>query len=182
MVAWRELERQVDQIVDGRFGDPVLMIPWVKEAKVFLVGEDGPDPARNPQLTTGIIVTPGAHLVGEGGRATGGSGGGFNTRVLEAEVWLSVTLDNIGGDYAQWQPGDRVFMPNTMEMFEISYIEPSATFRPNIHLIREHDVQLGIGGPLGNIVPAGANGLYFDFDQFKFYRAATETSMSWVQL
>lgn len=176
---WVGLEQWADAIVDGRFGEPVWLIPWVNGTQVYTPGEQGPDPSRQMRQTQGALVTPGARLVGESGRATGG---GFNTQELEAETWLSMTLDNMGGSIALWRQYDRVYFPDRDQMFSISYLEPSATRRPNIHLIYDHGIQTGDVIPTGLIVPTIANSLYFNTTNLAFYRAADTTVNNWSKL
>jgi hypothetical protein len=173
---WTAFQQRVDFIVDNTFSEPVVLIPWEAGTSVYTPVEQGPDPTRQLIVTSGIFVTPGAKLVGESGRATGGSGGGFGTQVLEQEVWLSITLANIGGDITAWVAGDRVYFPNRDRFYNISYVEDSATLRPNIHLIREHDIYTGKGTPLmTGIIPTEVNELYFSTLGYKFYRSVSGT-------
>lgn len=178
---WQQLQQQVDAAVDGRFGDPVVLIPWLKGQGIYTQDQEGPDPDRKVKVTTGIFVTPGASLVGESGRATGGAGGGFNTQMLEQEAWLSIEQDNLG-PINYWRAYDRVYFPDLDAMFNIQYVEPSATRRPNVHLIYEHDILTGEGSPQGVITPTGANVLYFDYDLNQFYRSGSTASNSWTAI
>jgi hypothetical protein len=179
---WRALQLRLDNLVDGRWADPIILIPWVKGSGVYLAGEEGPDPARQMRVTEGALMTPGAKLVGESGRATGGSGGGFNTQVLEAEVWLSITVENLGSNWkTYWRSYDRVYAPHYGELFNISYMEPSATYRPNIHLIRIHDTLTGIGNPLNNVASPGQGKLFFDTEMLVFYRAGADAT-AWTRI
>lgn len=173
---WVGLEQKLDGVVDDMFAEDVTLIPWVSGDTVYIPGEEGPDPTRKVVATQGCFVTPGASLVGEGGRATGG---GFNTQVLESECWLSVTLDRIGGSVTLWRTYDRVFLP-LRGWFSISYLDDSATLRPNIHLIRTHDIAWGLGAPSTIVTPAMKNQLYYDARGNRFYRAMGTTSSDWV--
>lgn len=177
---WLQLEQQVDAAVDERFGEPVVLIPWLSGTGVYTQDQQGPDPSRKLKVTTGIFVTPGARLVGESGRATGGTGGTFNTQMLESEVWLSITDDNLG-PINYWRESDRVYFPDRDMMFNVSYVEPSATRRPNVHLIYEHDIITGSGSPQGRVTPSAANTLYFDYELNQVYRSGT-TNSSWVSI
>lgn len=178
-VDWTALEQRLDYIVDGRFAEPVILIPWVKGTTVYITAEEGPDPSRKMLVTTGCYVTPGAAITGEAGRALGG---GFNTQVVEQKVWLSVTLANIGSITA-WQSSDLVFFPMRNKFFNIDYVEDSATLRPNIYLIVEKGILTGTGSPT-KVIPPSQFALYFDTQAYDFYRAigATGTSADWVAL
>lgn len=169
-VNWTALEQQVDFIVDGRFSEPVILIPWIAGTKVYTVNEQGPDPTRKIVKTNGIYVTAGAGLVGESGSAHAQG----TTKQVEQKVWVSITTVNIG-DVTDWVAGDRVYFPNRDRFYNVDYVEDSATLRPNIYLIREHDISTGEGNPLGQFVPAGVNGLYFDTFANRFYRSISLT-------
>lgn len=178
---WTALARQVDYVVDGRFAEPVVLIPWMKGTGIYTPEDEGPDPTRRVVSTTGVFVTPGANLVGESGRATGGSGGGFNTQMLEQEVWLSITTDKID-DVTAWREYDRVYFPDRNRFYNISYVEDSATYRPNIHLIRDRDLMMGNGSPVSVATPHQLSTIYFDEDQMQFWRATGTTSADWVAI
>jgi hypothetical protein len=166
---WRALQQRVDFIVDGALGEPVILIPWLG-GENYTPAEQKPDPSRKMIISTGMFVTPGAHLVGESGKATGGSGGGFGTQILEQECWLSITNSNIG-DVTNWVAYDRVYFVDRDRFYNISYVEDSATLRPNVHLIREHDIATGQGSPIGQVTPTVKDALYFDTLGYNFYRS-----------
>lgn len=182
---WTALQQRVDFIVDGTFGESVFLIPWLGGDDIYTPAEQGPDPSRKMVVTTGVYVTPGANLVGESGRATGGSGGGFNTQVLEQECWLSITSDKLG-DASSWVKYDRVYFKKRDKFYNISYIEDSASFRNNVHLIIEHDILTGEGSPLGVVMPVKVYDLYFDILGHGFYKAITTnpylTNKDWIRL
>lgn len=178
---WTALQKRVDFIVDGRFAEPVILIPWLG-GEDYTPDRQGPDPSRKILITTGMNVTPGAKLIGESGRATGGTGGGFNTQILEQEVWLSITLDKIGS-IRKWVAYDRVYFVMRDQFYTISYVEGSATLRPNIHLIAANDMVTGEGSPVGEVTPVSSGPqLYFDTLAKKFYRATADTNNDWVKL
>lgn len=182
VVPWLALQQWVDYIVDGRWSETVMMFPWADGTGVYVPGEQGPDPTRKVLVSTAVLVTPGAALVGESGRATGGVGGGFDTRLLEAETWMSITTDKLIS-VTNWRESDRVYFPPPRdEWYNISYLDPSATRRPNIHLIREHDITAGTSIPLGLITPSQLNALYFNMTNMAFYRAVGTTDNDWVRL
>lgn len=174
---WTAIQQRLDFIVDGRFSEPVILIPWLGGAN-YTLSEQGPDPSRKILKTTGVYVTPGAQLIGESGRATGG---GFDTKLLEQECWLSITLDKIGS-VTNWVQYDRVYFKDRDLFYNISYVEPSATLRPNIHLIIEHDITTGESSPLGIVTPTKVNDLYFDTQGSRFYRATALTNNDWTRL
>jgi hypothetical protein len=170
-VNWTALQERVDYIVDGALGEPVLLIPWLGDSNIYTPIEQGPDPNRKMLDTVGMFVTPGSKLIGESGSATGAGG---STQLLEQEVWLSITMGNIG-DVTDWVKYDRVYFKDRDRFYNVSYVEDSATLRPNIHLIREHDIMTGQGNPLGQIVPTQAQALYFDTLGKRFYRSVALT-------
>lgn len=123
LTGWRDLQRQVDRMVDDRWSEPVEFHPWLS-ARVTGTGQA--DPARKVVKTRGIPVTPGSQVVGE-------SGAGGATKQVESEEWVSIQKDYLP-DYLKQH--DRVYLPDRDEWYEINYIPPSATYRPNVHLIR----------------------------------------------
>jgi hypothetical protein len=167
---WTALQQQVDYVIDGRWAEPVILIPWIAGTKVYTPTEQGPDPTRKLLKTTGIYVSAGAELVGESGSAHAQG----NARQVGQKVWLSVTTANIGS-VTSWVAGDRVYFPNRDMFYNIDFIGDSATLRPNIYLIREHDITTGEGNPVGQFVPTQANFLYFDTFANRFYRSVSLT-------
>lgn len=138
---WTQLASEVDAIVDEYFSEPVELHPWLG-AHSALVSETGPDPSRKVIFTEGIYVCPGARATGEAGTVAAG----LATRVVSSDEWLSITLENLGGDPSVWLEGDRVFWPlckaGQDPWHTISFVTPSATNRFNINLIR-----LKLGSP-----------------------------------
>ena len=61
-----------------------------------------------------------------------------STRIVTQDVWLSITLDKLGG-LNLWRTDDKVFFPERKQWYSISWIDQSATDRPNIHLTRIQD-------------------------------------------
>lgn len=179
--AWTNLEGWVDAVIDGRFSEPVILFPWVSANNVYQPGEQGPDPSRKVLSTLAVFVTPGARLIGESGRSTGGQGGTFDTQVLEQEAWLSITSQSLG-PVTNWQSGDRVFLPARDLWFNISYVDTNATLRPNVHLIHEHDITDGPNIPNGIITPTDTNQLYYNTINELFYRSTGLTNQDWVAI
>lgn len=173
--SWTGLETWLDQIVDSRFAEAVLLVPWVIGSGVYVEGEQGPDPSRKMIDTKAVFVTPGAQLIGESGRATGG---GFDTQVLENECWISIVVDNIGS-YSNWRKSDRVYLKDRNEWYEISYFAPDATRRPNIHLVRLNDMMSSVDSPVGLVTPPNTNQLYFNSTSKRFYRATGTGPGDW---
>lgn len=137
MSIWKALERKMDAIVDQQFAEPVEIHPWKKASTGGYSNPGAPDPDRPVLNITGIYVNPGASITGEGGT----QGANLNVRMVTQDVWLSVIEDYIG-DVKLIKPPDRVFFPERGEWFEVAYSDPSATNRPNIHLIRLQDSSL----------------------------------------
>ena len=74
-----------------------------------------------------------------------------------------------------------MYWPKSAELFSISYLEPSATYRPNIHLIRAHDIIIGTGNPTSTAVAApGVGNMYLDADLYQFYRAQADDT--WLKM
>lgn len=181
-VNWTAFQQRVDFIVDGTLADPVILIPWISGTQVYTPSEQVPDLTRKLRVTTGIFVTPGAKLVGESGSAVGSGG-----KEVAQEAWLSITTANLGGDITYWQSGDRVYFPNLNRFYNLSYIDDSATFRPNLHLIRENDIASGEGSPIGQAAPTMVNILFFDTLGNKLYRSVSLTppnftNKDWVKM
>lgn len=128
MSIWKALETRMDKLVDRQFAEPVELHPWRKGS--YSSGGEADD-TRAVIKTQGIYVMPGAAISGEGGT----QGAGLNTRVVTQDVWLSI-IEDYTGNLADWKMHDRVYFPERGEWFEIAYTDPSATNRPNIHLLR----------------------------------------------
>jgi hypothetical protein len=123
------MRQRVDGVVDWWFGEKVELHPWIRPD---VSGDGMPDPDRSIRRTRGCYVTPGAEVVGEGGT----QGAGSTTRIVQSDIWLSITKENLGGDPWYWRSGDRVLFGERGEWFEITFIAPSATFRHNVNLVR----------------------------------------------
>lgn len=65
---------------------------------------------------------------------SGGGSQGFVTRENFSDVNLSVVQETV--DAAQLREGDHIEFPERNEIFEVSFIAPSATLRPTVHLLR----------------------------------------------
>jgi hypothetical protein len=170
---WTALQKRLDFIVDGRWGESVILIPWAKDTGIYQPGEEGPDPARKLLTTTGIYVTPGSKVVGE--MAAGGA-----TQIVESECWLSITLGQLGGSLAYWRASDRIYLVNRDLMYSFSYAEDSATYRPNLHLIIVKDTLTGQGAPPLSLMPTQPNQLWFDLNSLRFYRADDDDN--WIKI
>lgn len=127
---WRALERYMDAIVDRQFGEPVEMYPWTEGG---ISDEGGADPHRQPIYIIGILVSPGAAAIGEGGVVSTG----MATRVVAYDIWLSVQEDQLAkAKLETWRKGDRVYFPDRDQWYEVAYPTPSVTARPQIELTR----------------------------------------------
>ena len=128
MSIWKSLELKMDKIVDRQFAEPVEFHPYTKAS---YSDPGSPDPARSILKTTGIYVNPGAAITGEGGT----QGANLNFRLVMQDCWISIIGDYTSSVY-NWVRGDRVYLPERGEWWEITYIDLSPTNRPNIHLVR----------------------------------------------
>lgn len=124
---WKSLEQWTDRVVDEQFGEPVVLYPMMGGDTAT---EPSLDPSREIITTTGIYVRPGAALTGEAGFPAMSS-----APMEEADVWLSIVSDVVG-DPPIFGKDDRVYFPDRGEWLAISFVDPSATGRPNIHLLR----------------------------------------------
>jgi hypothetical protein len=132
---WRALQTYVDTIDDNMYGERVQLIPWQGGQRVTDTGSQ--DPKRAVLNTIGIYVTPGARAGGEGGTIASG----LATNMQTSREWVSIQENNLG-DPALWVMYDRVFLPDQLpnqQWHSIEKIEPSATKRYNVILIRLQD-------------------------------------------
>ena len=123
----------MDILVDGTFSEPVVLTPWTGGQHATNAGT--PDPTRKPISTIGIEVMPGARASGEAGTV----GAGLSTRIMTSAVWIAIREDYLGNAMADWKTYDRVYLPERpfgQRWFTIENVEPSATGRFNIKLIR----------------------------------------------
>lgn len=134
---WRNAQRRMDAYVDKYFSVAVELHPWMEPGRYSGAG-DGPDPSRPVFETRAIVAMPGAAITGEGGT----QGAGLDARIVTNNLWLSITEDNLGSS-DDWHVGDRVLVKwpedknkTRDEWYELSYITPSVTDRPNVNLIR----------------------------------------------
>lgn len=121
-------QQLMDQLVDAWWAEPVEFHPWTRGDAT---SEGGPDPDRPVLIDFGAYVRPGARITGEGGT----QGAQLSTQIVQQDVWCSITGDKVG-DPSVYGKGDRVYWPERDEWFEVSYIQQSATNRPDFHLIR----------------------------------------------
>lgn len=133
MSIWKALELKMDKIVDRQFGEPVEFHPWKKGT---YSSKGVPDPDRAVIKTTGMYVNPGAAITGEGGT----QGANLNFRLVMQDCWISIIDDYVNSK--AWVRGDRVYLPERGEWWEITYADPSPTNRPNIHLVRIQDIDV----------------------------------------
>jgi len=93
----------------------------------------GPDPSRAIVKTFAVFMKPGASITGEGGAARAYGG---NIQQVTQDTWISICDARLIVDLLAWKQHDRVYLPDRGEWYEINWINPSATARPDIHLIR----------------------------------------------
>ncbi len=129
--SWHGLQQWVDAIVDQQFSEPVEFHPWRGGADDATGASSGPDPDRAIVRTTAIYVTPGARATGEAGTRAAG----MALAAVTAEEWISIVGEKLG-DPSIWLARDRVYLPERGSWHEVSKVEPSATDRFNVYLIR----------------------------------------------
>jgi hypothetical protein len=140
MSQWRVYEQIVDNAVDMFWGEPVELHPMQAGG---VAGDIQPDPSRPIIKATAVFERPGARIVGEGGDAYARSG----AKQVSQEVWISIQDSQIGGNIFAWQQHDRIYLPERDQWFEINYINPSATGRPDMHLLIVQSDAENVGPP-----------------------------------
>src|SRR5262252_9502940 len=128
MSLWRSFEQQIDAMVDQYWGEPVELHPMIPGS---VTGDPTADPARPVINTTCVFMRPGAKVVGEGGDSYSRNG----AQQVASECWISIQDARLGGNIFAWKQHDRIYLPERDQWFEINYISPSATGRPDIHLL-----------------------------------------------
>jgi hypothetical protein len=131
-VRWLEMQRRMDRTIDEVWAEQFEIHPWISEG---YSGQGAPDTTRavlKGDHVIGVVTSPGSRLVGETADSP-------TTQIIENAIWISVEQTVIG-DPSQWKDGDRVYLVDRDEWYEINWIGPSATFRPNIHLTRLQEV------------------------------------------
>lgn len=129
---WRPWQQRLDAVIDNNLGEVVEIHPWAT-GEGFSSG-GGPDPNRAILITTAVYVTAGANAVGEI------SAGVANAKQISQDVWISIQKDVLG-TYVP-QENDRVYWPYRNEWYQIAWSAPSATERPDIHLLRLNEEAL----------------------------------------
>lgn len=125
-VPWRIMAARIDGAVDNVFGEPVILIPRVPGG---ISSDGGPDLTRGgPAQTVGVFREGDSTVGGEGGTGSGA----FNGRAEQANVWLSITEDNLVVDLKK---DDLVDFPDREESYIVTYVSPSGTARPDVYLI-----------------------------------------------
>jgi len=130
MVDWRNVAAQLDLYVDTIWAEPTELHPMIPGD---IDSNPGPDPARSIIKTQAVFMKPGADIVGEAGAARAYGG---NVHQIVQDTWISICDAKLVVDLTQWRQHDRVFFPWRDEWWEIAWISPSATMRPDIHLLR----------------------------------------------
>jgi hypothetical protein len=133
MTNWRALAAQLDRMVDEQWAETVELHPMLEGG---VSTDQSPDPARAIITAQAVLMSPGASVTGEAGTAHGYGG---DMRQLEREVWICISEAEVG-DIKNWRKGDRVYWPHYDEWYEINWVGPSTTMRPEIHLLRVQDV------------------------------------------
>jgi hypothetical protein len=129
---WWAHQRRMDQMIDRQYSEPVEFYPWDGGQHVADIGQA--DPTRAVLKTEAIYNTPGAHAMGEAGTLASG----MATNIQTSREWLSIMSDKLG-DPITWRAYDRVYLPRqnpSQQWHSIEKIEPAATKRHNVYLIR----------------------------------------------
>lgn len=129
---WRRLERMVDSRADRVWGEPVELHPYKPGDAI---NEASPDASRGVVYTRGVFMMPGSATTGEG---AGAGSSGVDMKTVTNQMWVSITERNLPNLHT-WTPEDRVYLPERDDWYQFSYIQPSATGRPNIYLTRLQD-------------------------------------------
>lgn len=126
---WKDYRLDLDSIVDGFWAEPIEIHPMIAGD----VSDDATaDPSRPIMRGVAVYMRPGAAITGEGGT----QGAMLTTQIVQSDVWASITIEQVGGGYIPvYNKDDRIFWPERNEWYAISYVVPSATGRPNIHMI-----------------------------------------------
>ena len=124
---WVTLQQRLDTIVDSAWSEPVEIHPWTNQG---YSQEGGPDPSRAVIITNGMYVTAGSGAVGE---VSIGAGAG-ESQQIEQDVWLSIQAEALGAYLLDWKADDRVFWPFRNLWYTVTYMPPSGTLRPNVHM------------------------------------------------
>jgi len=167
MSVWAAQEQRLDAVIDRFWGEPVELHPMsggdVSEEPV-------PDSTRNIVFSTAVYMRPGSAVTGEGGT----QGAGLSSQIVENDTWASIVGDVIGGDDPFFEKDDRVYWPERNEWWAITYITPSATNRPNIHLVRlnPNSIIVGLIGAEFDGVPPIFDGVNVYADNFALSGAA----------
>lgn len=122
MAVWESYAKATDQFVDAFFGEKVRLLPYVKPnmAAAF------PDSSRKVTNAVGVEETM---------RTNPMQLGGMTTRVIEADLLLSIRREWV--DASVLAKGDRVqFIERNNTVYEVTLVEPEATDRPRVHLVR----------------------------------------------
>jgi hypothetical protein len=135
--SWARFERIVDGFVDGRFGEQVQIWPTMEEQAA--TGTSTPDPSRKVLYATGVVEMPGASATGEAGTLARGLT--TEGKIETSMIWVSMTEDELGGDWTHYGIGDRVLLPerSPTQWYQINSITPSVTGRYNVNLVRVNE-------------------------------------------
>jgi len=124
---WHALQQRLDFFVDNQWSEPVELHPWMGAS---YAGTGGPDPNRQVVKTRAVFMRPGAASTGEGA----GIGRQIDSKIVTSDVWISIEEAKMIIRWEDWRQGDRIYMPEGGDWYEITYIQLSATGRPQIHM------------------------------------------------
>jgi len=132
MSVWLAYQASLDELVDAVWAEPVELHPWtIDTGGGGYISKGNADAARGVIRTEGVFMRPGARASGEAGVANNGLG---DIKVVQQAVWISMEEQKMIVSWREWRQHDRIFMPERNEWYEIDYVLPSATKRPNVYL------------------------------------------------
>jgi hypothetical protein len=124
MVDFDRLAEAMNRTIDNTFGvrGMVRILPWIK----------GNYDAGRADSSREIVTAPGVLFYGQDAVTDAGGGGGFQGRMAEFDVWLSIDTAHL--QRAGARQGDRIEAKN--EAFEINRISDDGISRSKVYMLR----------------------------------------------
>lgn len=127
---WKALAAQADSIVDAQWGSNVVLRPWTKGEYV----QGGPDTTRPIVSAVGVFHRAPGKAVAPGYLGRGAMNAGISGRAIEADAWIDIREEPL--NECQLAAPDRIEVIDEGELYEVSFIAPSATDKPRVYLIK----------------------------------------------
>lgn len=115
----------VDDEVDRVWGEPVVLKPMTKQSGGYRATV--PDPDRVEVISRGVYDQSRGAVEGFGSAGT-------NTRQATVDTTLSIRWEPIA--QAQLKKDDRVYFPDRLETYDVTFIHDDPGGRPDVHLVR----------------------------------------------